>query len=84
MSTEVPNELDAFRHFVDQQVVGGSVSSVDELWAKYQKCRDEIRRLRTEILESAAQADAGQAQPLDLDALDERVLRRLTDQGMTD
>ncbi len=84
MSTEVPSELDAFRHFVDQQVVGGTVSSVDELWANYQQYREELQRLRAEILESAAQADAGQAQPLDLDALDERVLRRLSDRGTTD
>lgn len=77
MTSQISAELDAFRRFVDEQVAGGTVSSVDELWAKYQRYREELGQLRAELVESIAQAENGQAQPLDLDALHERVRRRL-------
>ena len=84
MAVDLPNELEAFQRFVDQAVKSGAVTTVDELWTKYREYRDELAKLRAELDEAILQADRGEARPLDIEALNEHVRRRLAQNGVTD
>lgn len=84
MAVDLPNELETFQQFVDQAVKSGAVTTVDELWMKYREYRDELAKLRAELDKAIAQADRGEAKPLDVAALNERVRRRLAENGVTD
>ncbi len=84
MATDVPNELEAFRDFIDQELARGSDASVDELIEKYRQRRSDLERLRQELKPAFEQSQRGESQPLDADALKKRVRDRLAENGVTD
>jgi hypothetical protein len=73
MSTNVHNELEAFRHFIDQQLEGGCVDLTPEesldLWRSQQRERVEANEGIHRALEDLA---AGRGQPLSEFAADFR------------
>ena len=84
MATDVPNELEAFRDFIDHELARGSDASVDELIEKYRQRRSELERLRQELKPALEQSQRGESQPLDAEALKKRVRDRLAEKGVTD
>ena len=84
MATELPNELETFRKFINQELATSSVSSVDELWIKYQEYRSELAKFRAELDQSIAEADRGDAKPLDIDAFKAEITKKLAEKGITD
>jgi hypothetical protein len=57
---------------------------VEKLLADFSEYRKELDVFRATLREAEAQCDRGEAQPLDLDALFERVDRRLAQEGISE
>jgi hypothetical protein len=61
---------------------GGRKELVEKLLADFGEYRRELEEFRATLREAEAQCDRGEARPLDLDALFERVDRRLAQEGI--
>ena len=61
---------------------GGRKEPVEKLLADFGEYRRELEEFRATLREAEAQCDRGEARPLDLDALFERVDRRLAQEGI--
>ena len=61
---------------------GGRTEPVEKLLADFAEYRRELEQFRATLREAEAQCDRGEARPLDLDALFERVDRRLAQEGI--
>lgn len=85
MNTEQAAELEAFRAFVDHELGNGtSCSTVDELVAKFRDYQQDLDRFRKETESALEESARGESKPLDVDALKDRVVERLAEEGVTD
>jgi hypothetical protein len=82
MSTDFPVERDAFNLFLDERFVGGSGdATLEDALAEFRAYQSDLERLKQKLKPSIEQANRGEAQPLDLDAVLQRVRERTAQQG---
>ncbi|MCA9099554.1 MAG: hypothetical protein KDA63_00280 [Planctomycetales bacterium] len=78
MSTDQPSEFDAFTAFVDRRY-GGDLNnmSLEDALADFRAYERDLARLKAHLQPAIDQADRGEAKPLDIDALLDRVHQRI-------
>lgn len=83
MTTEsTQDELRLFHDFLGRRIQNGGASiTPEESVREFRIYQDELARFRQTIAASRAQAARGEAKPLDVDALMERVNKRLAAQN---
>ena len=85
MSTDSSSELVAFHHFLGQQIQRGDTQLSPEASVRaYRAYCEELERFRQDLAPSLAEADRGEARPLDVDALMRRVNQRIEQSKRTD
>ncbi len=68
--TTNPTELERFRQFIDRKLSnGGRETSLADAAAEFAAYEAEVSRLRAELQQSIAEAQRGEARPLDVAAL---------------
>jgi hypothetical protein len=79
MATILENELESFARFVhDRSNSSVPLESLEESLAEFRAWQSELARFRTGLEQSLKQAAAGEAKPLDTEALKARVLERVS------
>ncbi len=82
MSTDFAFERDAFNAFLDQGfVVSEGDATLEEAIAAFRAYQSDLERLKKKLEPSLEQANRGEARPLDLDAVLQRVRQRMDQRG---
>ena len=85
MATVPESEMIAFYRFLGEQIDGGgSQMPVEESVEAFRAYQRDVARLRQHLAPSVKQAKRGESQPLDAEALIERVTRRLSEKGIAE
>jgi hypothetical protein len=81
MATHVPvTEIEAFRRFLDERIDNGTTDATLDHWvAEFRAFQKELADFRHKLAISEAQAERGEAEVIDVDALMQRVERRLNE-----
>jgi len=74
-------EIEAFRHFLIEECSNGSTSLTPE--EAVEKFR-QLQKLRKKLAVSEEESRQGKAKPLDVDAVKERLQKRLAAEGTTE
>ena len=80
MSTDT-TEIEAFQHFLTEECASGSTSLTPE--KAVEKFR-QLQKLREKLAISEEESRQGKAKPLDVDAVKERLRKRLAAEGITE
>jgi hypothetical protein len=78
------NELVAFQHFLASELENGSCQSLDEIVARFRAYQDEASGFRKHLKRSIDQAEGGEADELDYEALKGEIRDELAEEGVTD
>lgn len=83
MATEVPqDEIQSFYDFLGRRLEnGGSTLTPEESVREFRAYQEELTRLRLTIATAREQAARGEAKPLDVDALIQRVKHRIASEN---
>jgi len=78
-----PTDAELFEHyFAKRKANGGAGDSFDELADDFRECKRQFDDLQAKLAEAVASSERGESKPLDLDALFERVDKRLDELGI--
>ena len=84
MPTTLAEELSAFSRFVTDRLSDDeSDLSLEESVHAYREYQEELARFNEGLMRSVAQAERGEAGPLDVEAVKQRVRARLAQDGIT-
>ena len=83
MSTELPqDDIHSFYEYLGRRIERGERElSPEESVREYRAYREELQRFMAESQSSFAQAKRGEHGPIDVDAVMERVSKRLSEKG---
>ena len=85
MATSVLTEVEAFHQFLGKAIRnGGREMTIEESVAEFRAYQDELARFNAGLQKSLQQAQDGDAEPLDAEALKDEVRRELADEGIAD
>ena len=86
MSTNLPQaDLGAFRRFLDVRCDHAEDElTPEQCVSEFRAYQEEVRQFLKQTQSSVEQAERGEARPLDVEALIERVRKRWAKQGITE
>ena len=78
------NELQDFQSFLAGELENGSCESLDQVVVRFRAYQDESTKFRKHLQKSIDQAERGEAEELDYEAVKAKIRDELAEEGITD